>query len=187
MYQFYSLELFNTCPRCANRTTGIIKHIRGSTLCVQQDCIQCKFRRVWYSRPMIGSIPAGNLAISCALLFLGSLPSKLMRFMYFMGLQTISYSAYMKHQVTFIKPTIPKVWNQKQQKYFNEARRIGEPLCIDGNGRCDSMGHSAKSGSYSVIDLESGIIIDVQLVQSNEVKSSLHMEKEELDRSVSFF
>ncbi|KAJ8309514.1 hypothetical protein KUTeg_014388 [Tegillarca granosa] len=135
VYQSYLLELFHNCPRCADPTSCIIKHIRGSMLCVQQDCIQCNFHRVWYSQPMIGSIPAGNLAISHALLF--------------------------------------------------STRRIKEPLCIGRDGRFDSMGHSAKYRSYSAINLESGIIFDVQLVHSNEVKSSLHLEKEGLDRSVS--
>ncbi|XP_073804855.1 uncharacterized protein [Danio rerio] len=48
--------------------------------------------------------------------------------------------------------------------------------------RADSPGHSAKFGSYTVIDMQSNTIVDLQLVQSNEVGGSYHMEKEGLKR-----
>ncbi|KAL5019986.1 hypothetical protein ScPMuIL_002878 [Solemya velum] len=53
-----------------------------------------------------------------------------------------------------------------------------------GDGRCDSPEHSAKFGSYSMLELDLKIVIDVQHVQFNEVKSSNHMEKEGLEKSV---
>ncbi|XP_033956100.1 uncharacterized protein [Pseudochaenichthys georgianus] len=48
--------------------------------------------------------------------------------------------------------------------------------------RADSPGHSAKFGSYTLMNLGSNIILDFQLVQSNEVGGSYHMEKEGLKR-----
>ncbi|XP_068077615.2 uncharacterized protein isoform X2 [Danio rerio] len=48
--------------------------------------------------------------------------------------------------------------------------------------RADSPGHSAKFGSYTVMDMQSNTIVDLQLVQSNEVGGSYHMEKEGLKR-----
>lgn len=39
------------------------------------------------------------------------------------------------------------------------------PLIIGGDGRADSPGHSAKYGTYSVLYLRSGKVMDVQLVQ----------------------
>ncbi|XP_078142320.1 uncharacterized protein LOC139930535 [Centroberyx gerrardi] len=50
--------------------------------------------------------------------------------------------------------------------------------------RADSPGHSAKYGCYSVMNRETHKIIDLQLVQSNEVGGSYHMEKEGLKRSL---
>ncbi|XP_073668247.1 uncharacterized protein [Paramisgurnus dabryanus] len=44
--------------------------------------------------------------------------------------------------------------------------------------------HSAKYGSYSVMNLREKTIIDIQLVQSNEVGGSYHMELEGLKRSL---
>ncbi|XP_059409392.1 uncharacterized protein LOC132143290 [Carassius carassius] len=45
-----------------------------------------------------------------------------------------------------------------------------------------SMGHSAKFGSYTIMHMETNKILDLQLVQSNEVGGSYHMEKEGLKR-----
>ena len=39
------------------------------------------------------------------------------------------------------------------------------PLTVGGDGRADSPGHSAKYGSYSLLDLDYMVVIDVQLVQ----------------------
>ena len=39
------------------------------------------------------------------------------------------------------------------------------PLTVGGDGRADSPGHSAKYGSYSLLDLDYMLVIDVQLVQ----------------------
>ena len=36
---------------------------------------------------------------------------------------------------------------------------------MGGDGRCDSRGHSAKYGSYSLMDAEQNKILDSQLVQ----------------------
>uniref|UniRef100_A0AAV2JI66 Mutator-like transposase domain-containing protein n=1 Tax=Knipowitschia caucasica TaxID=637954 RepID=A0AAV2JI66_KNICA len=44
------------------------------------------------------------------------------------------------------------------------------------------MGHSAKFGCYSLIDIESNKLLTVNLVQSNETKGSYHMELEGLKR-----
>ena len=40
-----------------------------------------------------------------------------------------------------------------------------EPLSLGGDGCSDSPGHSAKFGSYTLMDLENNTIFDVELVQ----------------------
>ncbi|KAK3106929.1 hypothetical protein FSP39_003265 [Pinctada imbricata] len=57
-------------------------------------------------------------------------------------------------------------------------------LVLGGDGRSDSPGHCAKYGSYAVLDLRVMLVVEVQVVQSNEVKVSCHMEKEGLRRCV---
>ena len=57
-----------------------------------------------------------------------------------------------------------------------------EDLWLSGDGRCDSPGHSAKYGTYTMIDQFSDKIIDFQIVQVSEVTSSNAMEREGFKR-----
>ena len=63
---------------------------------------------------------------------------------------------------------------------LNELQGTG--LVVGADGRCDSMGHSAKYGSYTAMDLDRNKVLTVELVQSNEVKSSTHMELKGLQK-----
>ncbi|XP_052270796.1 uncharacterized protein LOC127871702 [Dreissena polymorpha] len=62
--------------------------------------------------------------------------------------------------------------------------RIGKSVRLGGDARCRSPGHTAKYGSYTLMDLETNHVLDVQLVQSNEVKNSNAMELEGLKRGL---
>uniref|UniRef100_A0A3P9ICA2 Uncharacterized protein n=1 Tax=Oryzias latipes TaxID=8090 RepID=A0A3P9ICA2_ORYLA len=59
-------------------------------------------------------------------------------------------------------------------------------IVLAGDGRSDSPGHSAKYGTYTMLELPANVIIDMQLVQSNEIGGASHMEKEGFIRSVNF-
>ena len=45
----------------------------------------------------------------------------------------------------------------------------GETVKLIGDGRCDSPGHSAKYGTYTMMDASTGLIIDHEVVQVSEV------------------
>ena len=62
-----------------------------------------------------------------------------------------------------------------------------DSFLIGGDARCDNMGHSAKYGSYTAVDLERNEIFNVELVQSSEVKSSYHIELEDLQQMIQVF
>ena len=64
-----------------------------------------------------------------------------------------------------------------------KEKKSSVDLC--GEGRSDSPGHSAKYGTYSLIDEATGHIIDFSFVQVSEVSSSNAMEYEGCQRSLS--
>ena len=91
----------------------------------------------------------------------------------------------------------PLFGSSTRQRFFSELKSEGWSVVIGGDGRADSPGHLAKYGSYTVVELEKRIVMDVQLVQvgmpftglttdylaldnlqSNEVNRSYYMEKE---------
>ena len=63
----------------------------------------------------------------------------------------------------------------------------GKPLILAGDGRCDSPGKSAKFCTYSMMDIDSGVILHAETVDKREVGlKSPNMEKEAFTRSLEF-
>ncbi|XP_056000372.1 uncharacterized protein LOC125656629 isoform X1 [Ostrea edulis] len=178
------LELFSSCKRCHRHATATVHQVIGTMARISAECEFCGFTWQWSSQPSLGNIPVGNLGLSASILFSGALAAKVLRVLQFMGVATITSRTFYSHQASVLFPVIARVWNRHQETYARQAVERGEPLIVGGDGRADSPGHCAKFGSYSTIDLEKGIVIDIQLVQSNEVKNSNGMEKRGLERAV---
>ena len=47
-----------------------------------------------------------------------------------------------------------------------------EVVNLDGDGSCDSPGHCAKYGTYTLMDEDSGDVVAFNVVQVSEVSSS---------------
>uniref|UniRef100_UPI00358F6495 uncharacterized protein n=1 Tax=Myxine glutinosa TaxID=7769 RepID=UPI00358F6495 len=116
----------------------------------------------------------------------GAVPSKVLKVLHHKRVAGISSRTFSRHQNMMLFPAIKHVWleNRKWLVASLQAERRG--LMFGGDGRCDSPGHSAKFGSYAIMELVAKVIIDVELVQCNEVPSSCHMEKERLKRVMAF-
>ena len=90
-----------------------------------------------------------------------------------MGVVCISTRTFHNHQRQYLLPSILQVWEAFQQRYIAIAKTTGQELTLGGDGRADTPGHSAKYGSYSMVDLDRMVVIDVQLVQVHGI-ISLH-------------
>ncbi|KAG1656416.1 hypothetical protein GQR58_023955 [Nymphon striatum] len=184
-------ELFATCPRCTEPCLVEEKTRIGTKVVIRQKCpdAKCGFHRDWSSQPSYthnqGRIPAGNLQLSGAILFTGASPIKILRVLKSMNIASISPSTFNNHQTKFLVPTVMHTWQKEQEKYFKKLREMDGGLVLGCDGRADSPGHSAKYGSYTVLEERINKIIDQQLVQSNEVANSGQMEKEGLIRAAS--
>jgi len=64
-----------------------------------------------------------------------------------------------------LDPAVLSLWNTKEAELLAQCRASGNPLIIGGDGHADSPGHSAKCGSYGLIDLNSNKVIHLELVQ----------------------
>ncbi|XDV12214.1 hypothetical protein PO909_000927 [Leuciscus waleckii] len=182
VYENCLLQLFEQCPVC-QRVTNVQKKVFGTFLSVEQRCPHCDFFRKWSSQPIIQSTPAGNLQLSVALYANGASFFKVKRIFQAMKLKMIHYTTFRVHARRYIQPAIVHSWRTAQDGMMQQLRQQ-QNIVLGGDMRADSPGHSAKFGSYSVMDLRNNTIIDLQLVQSNEVGGSNNMEKEGLRRSL---
>ncbi|XP_068760318.1 uncharacterized protein [Montipora capricornis] len=180
------LSLFEFCPVCRTECERRVNSRIGTRITVMQKCLSCSFTRSWDSQPSIGDTPLGNIMMSSGILFGGGSPAKVLKIMGHMNVLTIGYSTFMKHQKKYLHAAVERTYREQQSSLLDSIKAEGKELILGGDGRCDSPGHSAKYGSYSLMDLEQNKILDSQLVQSNEVKNSNAMEKEGLQRSLQF-
>eukprot|EP00057_Strongylocentrotus_purpuratus_P012939 XP_011667413.1 PREDICTED: uncharacterized protein LOC105439756 [Strongylocentrotus purpuratus] len=180
------LELFQICLSCLSKNMHVEKvcpRSYGSQLKVVATCLDCGHLREWMSQPKIGEVNAGNLLLAAAILYGGGSPTKILRVLRHMNLKAISVNTFLGYQRDYFQPAIIRVMKKEQTKLIRDIPE-GEQLILGGDGRADSPGHSAKYGSYVLMDLKTSKIMDMQLVQSNEVTSSNAMEKEGLVRGL---
>ena len=72
---------------------------------------------------------------------------------------------FFRHQHKYLHPLVSSVWKEQQPITFAKMNDNGQTLILGGDRRADSPGHSAKFGSYTVMDSEQHKVIDIQLVQ----------------------
>ena len=157
----------------------------GTLLRVQIFCESCGKSTYWKSQPFINDYPAGNVLLSAAILFSGSIGSKVLLLLKHMGLWTIKKTTFFHHQRELLFPAIKTFW-ERQQTLIGLLRAQNDRVVLGGDGGADSAAHSAKYGKYTTTELIWNCILDVKVVASSEVGGSYHMELEGLGRSLHF-
>ena len=158
------LLLFNICHFCtAPNPQSTVKQC-GTMLSIDSKCEKCEKTFSWRSQPyMLGRFPAGNLLLSFAILCAGASFRKVQLVFKHMGLLLFHPPTYYFHQRYFLIPTIVKFWKAYQSKIL--ADLAGKKVVLSGDGRHDSMGHSAKFGTYTIFCCTVGLIIHIVLKQ----------------------
>ena len=153
------------CPNCGGMDTeASLSKTSGTMAFFLISCANCSYVYTWRTQPYVGSHPAGNIVMSAAVLFAGAGIAKFLRVLNHMGVLTISSPTFFRHQKSFLFNAVKTVWTQ-QQTALLAALADENGIVIGGDGRADSPGHSAKYGSYTVIELRFNKIIAVELVQ----------------------
>lgn len=186
VFQSALLTLFTVCQICQESAQGIIKSIVGTLVIIEQACSACGHKRLWHSQPYFGRFPAGNIQLSAAILFTGNSVRKVLRLLNHLDISTISNRTFYRHQLRFLHPSIMALWQHEQTQLLDRLLESGDKLIVGGDGRCDSPGHSAKYGSYTIMDASQKKVLDMQLVQCNETGSSNAMELEGLKRCLQY-
>ncbi|KAG0434625.1 hypothetical protein HPB47_018980 [Ixodes persulcatus] len=106
---------------------------------------------------------------------------QVLRLLSLIGVQTLQKSMFFDFQRLYLWPAVQEVWKSEQDLMIQAAQ--GEKLCLAGDGRADSPGHSADFGTYTLMDVTRNRVFHIELVKSTEVSSSNRMEKEGLVRA----
>ena len=174
-------ELLQRCPACGAVVRKKETATQGSQLCVTLKCVNGHVKN-WKSQPMLKGMAAGNLLLASAILLSGSTYTKLASLSEILNLKIFSEKTFYNIQDKYLFPVVKEAWEAEQNTVFAELANNYYDLWLSGDGRCDSPGHNAKYGTYTMIDQHSDKIIDFQIVQVSEVSSSNAMEREGFKR-----
>ena len=172
----------------------------GSNLCIEINCSKtCSVK--WQSQPATKFIRGqGNIDITAGLTFAGIPPAKFEQFAWIIKLKHFHSSTFYRLRNQFIAPVIRSTWNEENKKvfffvlfflrnfsfaklipskctsyyYFQVINQLKEEsdVTLLGDGRSDSPGHSAKYGTYTLMDEKTGKIVDTTVVSVTDVISN---------------
>lgn len=133
-------------------------------LSIVSKCSSCDGTYIWKSQPyLLGKFPAGNILLSFAIICAGATVGKVLLVFRHMGLLCYNECTYYYHQRHLLFPSIVKFWRSYQDGILQSLK--GKEVVLAGDGRHDSMGHSAKYGTYTIFCCTIGLIIHIVLVQ----------------------
>ena len=143
---------------------------------VKFTCLN-RYSSTWRSQPLVKGAAVVNLLIPASILFSGNTYQHIHNFVESLNLQFISSSQFYTTQDKFLFPVINNAWNSSQAGVIQQLRQaLHFDIC--GDGRCDGHGHSAKYGTYSMMDEKSGKVVEFSVIQVAEVTSSNAMDYE---------
>lgn len=125
-------------------------------------------------------IYTGNLLVPSALFLTGNSHSAFVETCKLLNLTTLSLRQFGNIQRAYVVPEVKKMWTQHTDALL---AAVGEsPLVVSGDARCDSPGHNATYGTYTILDVNSHVILAQETVRVTEVKNSYWLEPEGLKR-----
>lgn len=158
------LQLFQHCHLCYAPSPSIALKQFGTMVTIETTCIKCKQIFKWQSQPlMLGKFAAGNLLLSFGMLTAGASVKKILLVFKHINLLVYSEAIYYYHQRHILIPIVWKFWKAYQTSIVESL--VGQEVILAGDARHDSMGHSAKYGTYTIFCCNTGQIIYISLVQ----------------------
>ena len=143
-------SLHKFCNQCGSPVTEKSKRTTGSMISYSITC-HAGHKYTWRSQPVQHRQPVGNLLISAAILTTGNTFAKIKAFADSLNLQLFSHTLYNKIQKEKLLPVIQEDW--EKEKAVEEVKSLG-PVVLAGDGRCDTPGHCAKYGTYSLMHVD---------------------------------
>ena len=153
------------CFNCKADKPEVEMKQNGTMVTVKQHCQKCK-GYVWNSQSFMpqGKYPAGNMLLSFAVLMAGASISKVLLVFRHLGLCAYSSRTFFAHQRTFIFPTVIYHWEEYRAGLISTLKNMKD-VVWSGDGRFDSMGHSAKFGVYTMLCTTLMKVVHFEIVQ----------------------
>ncbi|XP_070211159.1 uncharacterized protein [Littorina saxatilis] len=156
-------ELLSVCRKCSSICQVMRKGVEGTAVEYCCSCEHCNHKFTWTSQPYSKRLPLGNLVLAAAVFFTACSPSRLITLFKSASIAIFGQTTYYSLQGAYLVPAVRNVWARCQEKLF-AARPRARPVKLAGDGRCDSPGHCAKYGAYSLLDATTMEVLHIECV-----------------------
>lgn len=127
--------------------------------------------------------PLGNLSLAAAILLTGNTFSSVNNLASCLNLQFFCERVFYDTQRKYLFPVVNNAWEAESNRQIDTL--TSKPVVnLEWDGRCDSPGHCAKYGTYTLMDKDTGNVVAFSVVQVSEVSTSNAMEKEDFTRCI---
>ncbi|XP_068738401.1 uncharacterized protein [Montipora capricornis] len=165
-------------PQCLLATT--VSHTICGTSVLIKWKRQAGHEGKFWSSHKVNGVLANNLQACAAILLSGNNFSQVERLAKFLGWSFVSRSTFCRAQRLYCIPAINEWWTW-QQTIINQELQ-GQNVVVMGDGQCDSPGFTAKNLCYFLMEMTTGYIIDLEVLDKREVElKSVNMEKKALE------
>ena len=118
---------------------------------------------------------AGNIFLSAAILFTGNTFQRIKEHMFVIKASFTSQTTFNKIQKKYLFPAVHRMYTTNRHFIIdNLAEKVDIDLLY--NGRYDSPGYNAKYDTYTVLDKNSGLTLDVTVSLVRIARNSTRFE-----------
>ena len=141
-------------------------------------------RTTWCLQLINNGMSTGNINISAGILFSGNTFQRIKEIMNIANVAFISQSTFYSIQKKLLYPAIHRVYSSTNRALLFESAKEESEIHLLGDERCDSPGYNAKYGSYTLMDSQSGHILDFHISHVRVAGNSQRMELDGFKRVV---
>ena len=158
----------------------------GTVLEVTCSCENNHFRK-WTSSEVLdyknnNRIYVNDSMLAASVIISGNNYAKFKLLCQALGLSLISESTFLRFQKHCAAPVVEEVWRD-MNNVVKQVFKTYEGICLCGDGRNDSPGHSARYCVYTLMEHFTSAVIDFEVIDKRETGgNSTTMEKEALRR-----
>jgi len=159
----------------------------GTVLEISSKCDNCGYFRKWTSSEILATMRNNKVYLNDSMLAAsvtvsGNNYAKFKLLCQALGMKLISESTFMRFQKHCALPAVEEVWVE-MNNVVKQVFKAYEDICLCGDGRNDSPGHSARYCVYTLMEHFTTAVIDFEVIDKRETGgNSTNMEKEALRR-----
>lgn len=166
------LKIFKKCQIATCHALGDVKswHVECGVLKVMWACSD-GHTACWTSSNTLcekkgQKIYTNTLLLAAGVLITGNNFEKISLLFKFLGIGFVSASTHHRIQRNYVVPEVKCFWEEMKKEIWTIINN--EPVILCGDGRNDSPGHSAKYGTYVLMEQFLAVIVDIEVIDKRE-------------------